>query len=253
MKKFFFLAAAALATLTLNAHTLNNPVGEDGRYIVKYDCEKDTWAASNDMEIDETFTFAVDVTGTWLEAFLKETPTAKGASRGVACNFWTSCGDVNGDIKRFKQISGNIWGMTLNLAQAKADAADFSHALMTDSVLYINGQVFCFEYTAEDPGVNWWMWGDAPVEESMADGSSCLFATAPYTGTKKSEDIYGDEVGEGIYGFGLKGYAAPCAAEEPQAIENVTLAPKAQKVIENGQIVLINNGVRYNALGSVIE
>lgn len=253
MKKIFFLAAAALATLTLNAHTLNNPVGEDGRYIVKYDCEQGKWAESNDMEIDEAFTFAVDVTGTWLADFLKGAPTAAGASRGVACNFWTSRGDVNGDIKRFKQIDGNIWGMTISFAQAKADAADFSESLKRDSILYIYGQVFCFEYTADDPGVGWWMWGDAPVEETRADGADCFFTTAPYTGKKTSQEFYGDEVGDGIYGFALAGYAAPCAVVEPLAIENVTLAPKAQKVIENGQIILINNGVRYNALGSVIE
>lgn len=37
------------------------------------------------------------------------------------------------------------------------------------------------------------------------------------------------------------------------AVENVEAAVKAQKVIENGQLIIIKNGVRYNALGAVVE
>ncbi|MBQ7647464.1 MAG: hypothetical protein IJS92_00095 [Paludibacteraceae bacterium] len=36
----------------------------------------------------------------------------------------------------------------------------------------------------------------------------------------------------------------------PSAVENNAVAAKAVKMIENGQIVIINNGVRYNALGA---
>ena len=36
----------------------------------------------------------------------------------------------------------------------------------------------------------------------------------------------------------------------PSAVENNAIAAKAVKMIENGQIVIINNGVRYNALGA---
>ena len=38
--------------------------------------------------------------------------------------------------------------------------------------------------------------------------------------------------------------------DTPSAVENNTVAAKAVKMIENGQIVIINNGVRYNALGA---
>lgn len=253
MRKLFLLLAAAAVSFAAAAHTLNNPVGEDGRYIVKYNCEAGQFATANDFEIDETFTLALDVTGTWLADWLKETPTAEGASRGVALNFWTSLGDVNYDVRRLKQIEGNVWGMTLNLAQAKNDAADFSAALMADSVLYIYGQVFGFEYTAENPGAGWWMGanGDFDGQTTQADGADCLFATAPYTGTKTGEAFYGDEVGSGIYGFGIAGYAAPCALASD--VENVEVAAHAQKVIEGGHLYLIKNGVRYNALGAVVK
>ena len=38
--------------------------------------------------------------------------------------------------------------------------------------------------------------------------------------------------------------------DEDQAVENVNAAVMTRKVIENGQIVIIKNGVKYNALGS---
>lgn len=37
------------------------------------------------------------------------------------------------------------------------------------------------------------------------------------------------------------------------AVENVTVAPQATKMIENGQVIIIRNGVRYNSVGTVIE
>lgn len=37
------------------------------------------------------------------------------------------------------------------------------------------------------------------------------------------------------------------------AIDNTTVVEKAVKVIENGQLVIIRNGVKYNAVGAVIE
>ena len=252
MKKFFFFVAASLVSASMFAHTLNNPIGTDGRYIVKYDCSAGAFAQSNDMEADETFVFAIDVTGTWLENWLKDTPAAEGASRGIAINKWTSQGDVNGDTNRMKQLSGNIWGMTVNYAQIAT--SDFSKALMTDSVLYVYAQIFGFEYTAENPGAGWWMWADQPVETSQADGSDCLFAFAPYTGTKTSPDLYADDYEDGdIYGFQITGYAAPCIDGLGEGIENTVVEKKGAKFVENGMLYIMHNGVKYNALGEAVK
>ena len=43
------------------------------------------------------------------------------------------------------------------------------------------------------------------------------------------------------------------APENPQGIDNTTIAPKAIKLIENGQIVIIKNGVKYNVLGKMVQ
>ena len=41
-------------------------------------------------------------------------------------------------------------------------------------------------------------------------------------------------------------------ATEGSALENTRVTEKAIKVIENGQLIIIKNGVRYNALGAVL-
>ena len=215
------ILAAVLVALSASAYTLNNPVGADGRYIVKYDCEKGQFAAANDIEADETFVFAVDVTGTWLEEWLKQSATAEGASRGVAINNWTNYGNTNGDFRRLKQIKGNIFGATVNFAQVMVNEELKGEALKEDSVLYIYGQIFGFEYTAENPGAGWWMWDGNAEGSTQADGADCLFATLPYTGTKTSEELYNDDYSNGdIFGFAVTGYAAPCL-EETTAVEDL--------------------------------
>lgn len=255
MKKFYVVLAAAFCSLTAFAqHTLNNPVGEDGRYIVKYNCEEGKFAAANDMEVDETFTFAVDVTGTWLEDFLKGTPAAEGASRGLAINKWTNYGDVNGETNRMKQINGNIWGMTVNYAQIFSNAEVLANDILKkDTIVMVEGQIFGFEYTATEAGAGWWMWEGQEVASTVAPGSDVLFAFAPYTGTKTSPEFFGDDFEEGIYGFGEKGYAAPCVlatALEGVAVDN---AAKGNKFIQNGQLYIIHNGKTYNALGAEVK
>ena len=241
MKKFFFFVAASLVSATMFAHTLNNPVGEDGRYIVRYNCAEGAFAKANDMVVDETFVFAIDVTGTWLEEWLKGTPTAEGASRGIAVNSWTNYGQTNGDFRRLKQIDGNIWGMTCNFKQVMIEE-DASKAVMKDSIVYVNAQIFGFEYTNDNPGAGWWMWADQEVATSQADGSDCLFAFAPYVEGRTSDELYA----------GVTGYAAPCL-DALQAIDNVEVEKKGAKFIENGMLYIMHNGVKYNALGEMVK
>lgn len=252
MKKLFLFLAAAMVSVASMAYTVNNPVGEDGRYIVKYNCETGEFAAANDFEVDEMVTIAFDVTGTWLEEFLKATPTTAGASRGVALNFWCNYGDTNGDVRRLKQMNGNVWGATMKLSQVMVTP---ELALMTDSVVYFSGQLFGFEFTADKPGAGWWMGleGDFNGENTWAEGSDCLFATAAYTGTKTTDDVYSSDFVEPIYGFDLAGYGAPCSELGASALEDVKTTNVAQKVIMDGQIILIHNGVRYNVLGAQVK
>ena len=55
----------------------------------------------------------------------------------------------------------------------------------------------------------------------------------------------------------ITGYTVGASNDDPgntgSGVENVQTASKAQKVIVNGQVVIIKDGVRYNLLGAVAE
>ena len=256
MKKIFtFVAFVAMAMVANAQYECNNPVGEDNRYIVKYDCAAGAFAASNDIVADEAFVFAIDIKNTWLEDWVKGTPEVAGATRGVACNFWTNYGDVQGDIKRFKQINGTIYGMTLCLSQAMVNPTEAPKATMTDSIVYVYGQVFGFEFTADNAGAKWWQWGGNPEGQNTFAPSSdgALFATLPYVAGRTSEDFYANDFAEGMFGMESKGYAAPCVLNESSAIQNTKADTKSVKFIENGQLYIMSNGVKYDAIGNAVK
>ena len=54
-----------------------------------------------------------------------------------------------------------------------------------------------------------------------------------------------------MFGFETKGYAAPCALAS--GVENTEIKAKSAKFIENGQLYIISNGVKYNALGAEVK
>lgn len=229
IKKFtLFVATFLLVVLGVNAQTLNNPKDADGFYIVKWDCANNTWAASNDFEVDQTFTFAIDITGTPFVDWLKGTPTAAGATRSIAINKWSNYGEVNGLTNRLKQISGNIYGATWNIAQMGAAGSTFDVVGATgiDSVVFIYGQVFGFEYTADNAGAGWWMWPDGVPEGTAIDpgaGNGAIFKTLPHTGTKTSPEFYNDDY-PGMFDFdaglaAVQGYTLACAV--PTGIQTI--------------------------------
>ncbi len=214
MRKFTLLTILFLMiVLVLKSQTLNNPKDANGYYIVKRNCAQNTWAASNNIEADETFTFAVDVTGTPFEQWLKSTPTAAGATRSLAINKWTNYGDVSGGTNRLKQISGNIYGATWNIIQM-ASTMNVTSATKIDSVVYIKGQVFGFEFTATNPGAGWWMWpAGVPAATEINPGTGFIFKTLPYTKTKTSPVFYSDDYAGGLFfsnNTPEKGYTLPC-------------------------------------------
>ena len=119
--RFFFLTLL-LGLLTLgstsawaNDYELHNPIGADGYYIVKWDCANNTWASSNDMEVDETFTFAIDITG---NDYLLNSVANKAnpfiAFRKYIGNDYSDGGVYNDNTNRLTRITGNIFGATYN-------------------------------------------------------------------------------------------------------------------------------------------
>ncbi|MDR0829117.1 MAG: fibronectin type III domain-containing protein, partial [Prevotellaceae bacterium] len=179
---------------------INNPIDEQGYYIVKWDCANNTWASSNNFEIDQAFTFAVDITGTPLETWLNDTPTFAGATRGIAVHKWTADGDFSGHASRLKRISGNIFAATISLSQIAEFATDNAETLDVSTIVAMIP--FGFEYDSYDPGFIWW----------QSALSISYFKTLPYTGAKTSPTFNNNQF-SGFWNtlYQIHGYAPTCA------------------------------------------
>lgn len=250
MKKISFLLGAALLGVTAaNAQDADvvfaNPTLEDGSFIVKYDLEKGAFCESNDFEIDETFVFAIDVTGTpYATALTEPSRNPNILGRGMAHDFY-----VNNDVCAFEHyqnggnldgrlfhIKDNIYGATFNLFQLATgrykdscyglyteDGVDKYDALKEGAVVTFGSNLFGFGWSATNPGEEWWDAISAPI-------TNLWFHTAPYTGTKTSPDFYFDDFHEGSVFEGCestwadKGYAMPedySKAVNPDAVEAI--------------------------------
>ena len=233
MRKITLLMAALAATFSaVNAqNSINNPIGADGLYIVQWDCSKGAFAASNNFEVSQTFTFAVDITGTPLEEWVKEIPD-DGATRGIAVNQWTGYGDVNADAKRLKQISGNIYGATWNIEQMAAANFDTISATTVGNATSISMQVFGFAYTSDNPGDDWW---ESVIADPNGDGitpdaanPNVAASSLPYTGTRIDAEFYNDDypgLFDASYGS-IKGYTLACAIQS--AFDESVSVPEIQ-------------------------
>ena len=252
MKKIFTFVAVAAMALAANAqasYELANPVGEDGRYIVKWDCAADQFAASNDFEPGETFTLAVDITGTGWEDEIKAGSTDPTATRCMAANIWTNYGPKKDATNRLKHIKGNIYGATYNFQQLLEanDPSLIGKIAAKDTIVYTYCQLFIFAYSPTSAGAEWYV----DAQQVAAAGSEHFFATLPSTG--KSDPAFAtSDYEEGMYDMDEDGYAAPCV-EEATGIENTPVKAKSVKFIENGQLYIMSNGVKYNVIGSAVK
>lgn len=215
MKKITLATALALAALTTGAQTIGNPVdpnnrGADGEthYIVAYDLANAKWCEAN-PEIDETFVFAIDFTGTGLEDKMKTLPSPNRGGilgRSGAFDIYNLMNLNDDDETAVAKADGrlfpidrdkNIYGMTVNLYQLITsrlnDGAFGPNADYTQYKVCTPGQtfmfadnVFAFGWTASNPGGEWWDGIGAPVQDVLA------WTMAPYTGTKTgAEFTYG--------------------------------------------------------------
>ena len=203
MKRQVFYAMVMLLSASMHgAQLLNNPIGSDGCYIVQWDCATNSFAASNNFEADESFTFAIDITGTEWVGWL-----AENSHRGICTNFsLTSDGaqNISRDGDRLFHITGNIYGKTVNIAQLASSWA--TPALGSRTAIYSNIFGFC-----TDPE-GWWI----NPSDNVTGNSDCFFRTAAYTGTHTCPAFYTNDYAGNVYTWiNQKGYAAPCVITEP--------------------------------------
>lgn len=102
-------------------------------------------------------------------------------------------------------------------------------------------------------GENLWIgfpsavWGDNSSVEHSAIGAGVSFPLSQFPNEFNDFNFICDGVTYAITLFYVDGI------KKPTAVDNILTAEKAVKVIENGQIVIIKNGVRYDALGQQIQ
>lgn len=91
-----------------------------------------------------------------------------------------------------------------------------------------------------------------------ADKHAQLTTTATYEdGATLNDTFFYVAYAGGAARVDITGYTVGASNEDPSnpgsSVESVTAAQKAQKMIVNGQVVIIKDGVRYNLLGAVAE
>ncbi len=238
MKKhnlFKYCSAIGLALLCATNswadYRLNNPKGADGYYIVKWDCEKNDWADSNDMEYDETFVLAVDLTDTKYESWVANAQTRNGVTYPVE-NTIVSLNALRDDKgheykdnrARLWHIKGNIYGAMYNFAQFETKDNAWNnttpaigeqtkiYARMFASATLFSDRCYPIE-PSQKAGSVW----DFKDEWWCATDGQPLFVFAPYTGTKTGAAFTTQEMTPGTHIFYDNnhyvvgnGYAAPC-------------------------------------------
>lgn len=102
---------------------------------------------------------------------------------------------------------------------------------------------------------------DDPIEFEYEGGETTLFIVSAEQATKIDKgDMTDDEYNaarqeaDGYIAGGVNYYKIAATNvlpwQTPTGLEELSFGPKAVKTIENGQLVIIKNGVRFNAIGS---
>lgn len=227
MKKIFFLAAAMLAAVTVSA-----------------------------QRIEFTEVIAVDAFGTsktFSNGDVELTIDNRYGKMQVDANktkFGTSTADMWQSTNRLKTggmssvTEGQELGMTLFVPSAgvvKVYARSGSSST-TRTIVLIQDGVEVLNHAFTDT-------------EAVLEGEVKLFPI--FTSEKVSAgeiDIQFGKVPEGESGSngGMYIYAIEFVSDG-QGVNDAMVAPKAKKVMENGQMLIVRDGVKYNALGTAVE
>ena len=226
MKKIFFLAAAMLAAVTVSAQRI-----EFTEVIATGDFGTSRTFSNGDVEltIDNRYgKMQVDANKT---------------------KFGTSTADMWQSTNRLKTggmssvTEGKELGMTLYVPSAgvvKVYARSGSSSA-TRAIVLIQDGVEVLNHAFTDT-------------EAVLEGEVKLFPI--FTSEKVAEgeiDIQFGKVPEGESGNGGMYIYAIEFVSDGQGVHDAMVAPKAKKVMENGQMLIVRDGVKYNALGTVIE
>lgn len=226
MRKIFFLAAAMLAAVTVSAQRI-----EFTEVIAAEAFGTSKTISNGDVEL------IIDNRG------------GKMSVDGNKTKFGTSTADMWQSTHRLKTggmssvTEGQELGMTLYVPSAgvvKVYARTGSSSA-TRAIVLIQDGVEVLNHAFTD-------------NEAVVDGEVKIFPI--FTSERVAEgeiDIQFGKVPEGESGNGGMYIYAIEFVSDGQGIQDAMVAPKAKKVMENGQMIIVRDGVKYNALGTVVE
>lgn len=228
MKKIFFLAAAILAAVTINAQRIEFTeaiaVADFGasKVFANGEVELEAVNVAGKMSVDANKTkFGTSSADMWQSAFRLKTGGASSVAEGKEMGL-TLYVPSAGVVKVYARTASGAAERAIIMTQDGNEV--FNHAYL-DAQAVVEGDITIYPiYTSEKVAA-----GEINIE----------FGKVP-------------EGGAGSNG-GVNIYAIEFIADPETAISNTTLAPKAQKIMENGQLVILRDGVKYNALGAVID
>jgi len=217
MKKFFLFAAAAIAAMTVNAQMISFSADDE---MAQADFPTEKVFSNGNLfltltNVAEGGKFLVDANktkfGTSLADMWESTDRLNIKGKSDSKTAVKIFVPAAGKLKVYARTSGKTTGVTMTFSQYGGEVASFE---------LVDTQAIEVEDKGETVKI-------FPIKEfDVAQGDVAVtFTRAMY--------LYAIEFVAGGQGF-----------------ENADAAVKAEKVFENGQLVIIKNGVKYNALGA---
>ena len=221
MKKIFFLAAAMLAAVTVSAQDYRNIKSESDYEItgaVKSASSTDTKVIYDMKEAGVDVMLAYGNT----EASITNTDL-KTSILTVALGKYIEFGGKNGVLHVYETAPGAE--VTVRCA-CKSEKGD--------GILTVLEGAQEVEITLPKKDKS----------SSAADKDGYTWVDAKFTATASEVVLKETEFGYRVESISVSG---------AQGIQDAMWAPKAKKVMENGQMLIVRDGVKYNALGTVVE
>ncbi len=232
MKKFFFFAAALVAAATINAETYDFATyATEADWVVTSATKNATESTADKLVYDIAGGVEAIVSPKGAENIKFTIKNGSDKKKAFNINLGNSFefGGKNGIIK----LSGVQVGASIKLVVAAkgSTAADFADATNTypKGAIAVSTDLTC------------------PAKGSGAEGADekgYVWKTLEYQASSSNVEIKEFNGGYRISSLTIGGETA---------IDNTAVEAKATKYMENGALVIVKNGVKYNALGAVIE
>ena len=227
MRKIFFLAAAMLAAVTVSAQRIEFTeviaTGDFGtsRTFSNGDVELTIDNRYGKMQVDANKTkFGTSTADMWQSTNRLKTGGMSSITEGQELGM-TLFVPSAGVVKVYARSGSSSATRAIVLIQ---DGVEVLNHAFTDTEVVLEGEVKLFPiFTSEkvSAGEIDIQFGKVPEGESGSNGGMYIYAI--------------EFVSEG------------------QGIQDAMVAPKAKKVMENGQMLIVRDGVKYNALGTMVE